>query len=230
MARDLVARLLGRESAARVEPLTDGEIARFYVPLALTSLLAIVVNPLVTFFLGRSRSPLESLAVLPVVMGFVFVFRSGAIAYQEVGVALTGEGRRNERPIARVAVGLAAASIVALGGVLFTPLGEAWFRVVSGLSPELALFALWPARVLVLLPAFDYLLGLQRARLVLARRTRVITAATAAEACTIVAVLLVTINLLHLVGAIAASAAIVAGRLAGNAFLLAPVAGRERVR
>jgi progressive ankylosis protein len=228
MAHDVIGRVLARDATSRTVPLTGAEIARFYVPLALTSLLAIVVNPLVTFFLGRSRSPLESLAVLPVVLGFVFIFRSGAIAYQEVGVALTGDGRRNERPIARVAFGLAAFSTLALAGVLFTPLGEAWFLVVSGLSPELARFALWPARILVLLPALDYLISLQRAWLVLARRTRVITAATAVEACAIVAVLVVSINVLHLVGAIAAAAAILLGRLGGNAFLLAPASRRER--
>ena len=78
-------------------PLTMRDIGRFYVPLALTSLLAIVVNPLVTFFLGRSRSPIESLAVLPVVTGLVFIFRSGAIAYQEVAVALAGGDPQRER-------------------------------------------------------------------------------------------------------------------------------------
>ena len=42
-------------------------IAKFYYPLALTSILSIGVHPFVTFFLGRSYMPVESLAVLPVV-------------------------------------------------------------------------------------------------------------------------------------------------------------------
>ncbi len=218
MARGIVSRLLAGGDSSKA-PLTPREINRFYVPLALTSLLAIAVNPLVTFFLGRSRSPIESLAVLPVVTGLVFIFRSGAIAYQEVAVALSAGDRGREATIARVAFELAGASAIALGGVLFTPLGQAWFTRVAGLSPALAMFAIWPARLLALVPALDYVLGLQRALLVLGRRTRVITGATAVEAATIGVVLATGIGVLDLVGATTAAAAILAGRVAGNLYL-----------
>jgi len=206
-------------------PLTIREINRFYVPLALTSLLAIAVHPLLTFFVGRSRSPVESLAVLPVVMGLVFVFRSGAIAYQEVAVALAGGDRRRDRKVARVAIGLAGAAALLLSSFLFTPLGELWFTKVAGLSPPLTAFALWPARVMAFVPALDYLLALQRASLVLARRTRVITAATAVEVLLIGVVLAAGIGTLGLVGVTAAAAAILAGRLGGNVYLWARSAG-----
>ncbi len=213
MARQVVVRVLATAPAPSAPSLSAADVWRFYFPLALTSLLAIVVNPLVTFFLGRSRSPIESLAVLPVVTGFVFIFRSGAIAYQEVGVALAGGNGQRERLIARVAVGLAAVSALALAAVLFTPLGLVWFVGVSGLSTDLARFALWPARVLSLVPALDYLMSLQRSLLVLARRTRIITAATAAEAGGIVFVLVAGIAGLDLIGALVAGAAILAGRI-----------------
>jgi hypothetical protein len=224
MARTIVNQL---QAAPPVTPSSAGdlslrEILRFYVPLALTSLLAIAVNPLVTFFMGRSRMPVESLAVLPVVGGFVFMFRSGALAYQEVGVALVGAEREHEGPIRRVALGLALASVTALAAVLFTPLAGVWFTRIAGLSPELARFSLWPARLLALVPALDYLLSLQRAILVLARRTRLITMATLTEAVAIVVVLAAAVNGLHWVGALAASAAMLTGRVAGNAFLLSP--------
>lgn len=223
MARVIVARLVAETAQTASQAggrLSMRDIARFYVPLALTSLLAIVVNPLVTFFLGRSRFPVESLAVMPVVTGLVFMFRSGAIAYQEVAVALTGGVPQRGRKIARVAGGLAAAAALALGFVLFTPLGGAWFTRVAGLSPDLASFALWPARVLALVPALDFLLSLQRARLVLARRTRVITAATAVEALVIALVLGFGIGAFDLVGAVVAASAILLGRVFGNLFLV----------
>jgi len=228
MARAIVNQLQAAPPAApsAAGELSLREILRFYVPRALTSLLAITVNPLVTFFMGRSRMPVESLAVLPVVSGFVFMFRSGALAYQEVGVALVGAGREHEGPIRRVALALALASVTALAAVLFTPLAGVWFSRVAGLSPELARFSLWPARLLALVPALDYLLSLQRAVLVLARRTRLITMATVAEALTIVVVLAGAVNGLHWVGALAASAAMLAGRVAGNVFLLRPAMGR----
>jgi hypothetical protein len=219
MARGIVARLLAAPDVVE-HPLTTRDVGRFYVPLALTSLLAIVVNPLVTFFLGRSRSPIESLAVLPVVTGFIFVFRSGAIAYQEVAVALSGDDPQRERRIARLAFQLAGMSAIALGGILFTPLGRVYFTAVSGLSGALAAFAAGPARVLALLPALDYLLSLQRARFVLMRRTRIITAGTVVEAAAIVMALGVGIGMLNLVGAMAAAAAILLGRVSGNLLLV----------
>jgi hypothetical protein len=221
MARHLVRQLLHGDSSAHGS-LTRSQILAFYYPLALTSLLAIGVNPLVTFFLGRSRSALDSLAVLPVVTGFVFLFRSGAIAYQEVAVALLGSAGQNERPIARVALVLATASALALVAILFTPLAGVYFGQLSGLPADLAEFAVWPARVLVLVPALDYLLTFQRSRLILARETRVITVAAAVEATIVVAGLVVGVSLLNLVGALAATCALLAGRAAGNVFLLMP--------
>jgi hypothetical protein len=228
MARAIVARLLsGPDVPGAVLSMRD--VTRFYVPLALTSLLPIIVNPLVTFFLGRSRSPVESLAVLPVVTGFVFIFRSGAIAYQEVAVALSGDDPQRERRIARVAMQLAGLSAFALGGILFTPLGRVYFVAVSGLSPILAAFASWPARMLALLPALDYVLSLQRARFVLMKRTRIITAGTIAEAAAIVLALVVGIEFLDVVGAMAAATAILLGRVCGNVVLvsMASVAARK---
>jgi len=219
MARRIVASLLAEPPSDAPQP-GMREILRFYYPLALTSLLAIVVNPMVTFFMGRSRSPVESLAVLPVVSGLLFMFRSGALAYQEVGVALGGTGREGERQVFRVAVGLAGVSVALLAVVLFTPLAVVWFERVAGLAPSLAQFALWPARVLAIVPALDYLLALQRALLVLARRTRVITAATAVEAAVLVLVLWLTVTQLNLVGALAAALALLIGRTAGNLFLI----------
>lgn len=233
MARHLVRELLrARPSEGHVpksdHALTTRHIIAFYYPLALTSLITIGVNPLVTFFLGRSRSALESLAVLPVITGFVFMFRSGAIAYQEVAVALLGPARQQERPIARVALVLAVASALTLAAILFTPLSFVYFAQIGGLPPELARFAIWPARVLALVPALDYLLTFQRSRLILARQTRVITVAAAIETITVCTGLVVGVGVMGLVGALAATCALFAGRIAGNVFLLLPVATAGR--
>ena len=67
-------------------------IVSFYMPLALTSLLAMAVQPMVTFFMfmGQSRYALESLAVLPIVHGLTFIFR-----------AIGERGSRRSSPSAR---------------------------------------------------------------------------------------------------------------------------------
>jgi progressive ankylosis protein len=223
MARQVVAQILADRTPARDAELTLPEIAQFYYPLALTSVLSLVIGPLVTFFLGRSRSPIESLAVLPVVNGFVFLFRSGGIAYQEVGVALMGRGAEDARVVRRAMLYLAALSTLGLTVMLLPPVADLWFRTVSGLSRELSAFAIGPTRLLVLFPALEYVLSFQRSGLILARRTRTITLATAIEAGALVLALFVGVAGLDMVGALAAAGAMLLGRLAANTFLaLAP--------
>lgn len=220
-----------REPAAGSVALTAGRILRFYVPLALTSLLALGIHPLVTFLVARSRLALESLAVLPVVTGFVFIFRSGGIALQETCIALLGDDRRGQRSLASFAAVLAAASTGALALVAFSPAARLWLEGAAGLRPDLATFAVVPLRLLVLLPALEVLVSFQRALLVHAHRTPPITWATAIEVAGIATVAVALTAGLDLVGAAAAAAGIVLGRLASIAFLCrathgtCPVAG-----
>jgi hypothetical protein len=226
MARVAVSDLLLRGENPGVDPLTTRTIARFYTPLALTSLLTMGVNPLVTFFLGRSRHPLESLAVMPVVASLVFAFRAGGIAYQEVGIALLGPGGEGFRPLKSFAGILAAGTAGVLALVAFSPLAVGWFHTVSGLSMEMTRFALIPLRVLCLIPALEVLLSFQRSLLVHARQTTLITWATAVEVAGILITLGLGIGVLDLVGAVAAASALLVGRAAANLFLLVPTVRR----
>jgi hypothetical protein len=231
VAEALASRLMARASLRRLpesepsasgpqEELTYGRILQFYVPLALTSLIALAAQPLMTFFMGRAVAPVESLAVFPVVASLTFVFRSFGLSFQEVAIALLGRDLEHLRALARFALILA---LVASGGmalVAFTPLAELWFVRVSGLSPELAAFALLPAAILVPIPATSVLLSTQRAILVVSRRTRPITWATALEVGAIATVFPLLGWRLGLVGVTAAALSILAGRLLANSFLL----------
>ncbi|HEX6086545.1 MAG TPA: hypothetical protein VF266_18595 [Thermoanaerobaculia bacterium] len=211
MARHVVRDLMrGSEGTL----LRFADIARFYFPLALTSMLSMALGPLVTFGLGRGRAPLESLAVWPVVNSLAFMFRSGGVAFQEVGIALP------DTPVVRrTASFLGIASTVGLALVAFTPLESLWFVDVSGLSPALAAFAIWPVRVLALLPALEYLLSIQRARWIVAHRTGAVTTATAIEAGGLALALFFTIATFDMVGAVGGAIAMIVGRLAANAYL-----------
>ena len=75
---------------------------------------------------------------------------------------------------------------------------------------------------MVLLPALEYLMSVQRSQLILARRTRLITTATAVEAVGLALVLWLGVGHFGLTGAVASAIALMAGRVAANAFLLAP--------
>lgn len=219
MARHVVRSLMQSDEVAEGTLLTLPAIGRFYFPLALTSMIALSVGPLVTFGLARGRAPIESLAVWPVVQSLAFLFRSGGFAFQEVGIALSGMRREHEREVRRACTWLAIFASLALGIVALTPLENLWFERVSGLSPQLAAFAVWPLRLLILLPALDFLLSMQRARWIIGHRTEVITFATAIEAVAVALMLLIAAGSLDLVGAVGGSIAMVVGRLAANTFL-----------
>ena len=227
MTRELVATLCDREPSRAA--LTPGAIASFYLPLALTSVLAMAVQPMVTFFMGQSRSPLESLAVLPVVHGLTFIFRALGLSYQEVGIALLGDRWEDYGQIRNFAYGLAGAAAGGLALIVYTPLGPIWFQDVSGLTPALAAFALLPAQILAGFPACSVWMAFQRAVLVHARATRAIIRASLVEIVAVVIVLAVTIHTLSWVGAVGATTAILIGRILGNVCLIAP-AGRAARR
>jgi len=195
-------------------------IWRFYIPLALTSMITLALHPLTSFFMGKSRFPIISLAILPVLNSMAFIFRSSGMAYQEVAIALPGEDQRRNRQVNRfgLRLGLITSSLFAL--IAFSPLATFWFRSISGLSNELADFAIWPARVLSLLPLLEALISLQRGNLVNRHRTGPIIAATAIQGGAVFLILFILVSFGHWIGVRAAAVAQVSGYLMANLFLM----------
>ena len=199
------------------------KIFSFYYPLALTSILTLGVQPMVTFFIGQSRMPLESLAVLPVVVFFVFIFRSFGMSFQEVGIALLGKNMEGFQTLKRFVIITGSIVVISLGIIALTPLSGIWFHYVSGLSPELTKLAHLPLIILILIPGTSFLLSFQTAVLVEAKNTKPISFATGIEFTMIIIVLLVSIKYFSAVGVIAAALAFILGRLASNGYLLKPM-------
>jgi len=177
----------------------------------------------VTFAMGQSRLPLQSLAVYPVVSSLTFIFRSMALSYQEVAITLLDGTRDNFRRISRFAAVLGVSATLALLVMAFTPLAAIWFRQVAGLSDELAELSLRPLRLFSLIPFFSVLLAFQRSILVFGRKTRPITVATVVEVVGIIGLLYLAIRVFDLVGVVGAVIALFGGRLLGNTYMMFPV-------
>ena len=208
------------DDSSSAQPLTYKEIHRFYYPLALTSLIGLGVQPLVIFFVGQSRMALESLAVLPVVTSFVFIFRALGLSYQEVLIALMGEKKEELKPLLKFALYLSVILVTVLALFAFTPLADFWFVTVSGLSLSLSEFAQLPLMMMFFFPALTVLISVQRGILVSDKNTKPVTMGTTTEFLIIVVALIILINYLDFVGAVAATIAFVAGRLAANIYLM----------
>jgi hypothetical protein len=190
--------------------------------LALTSILGLGVQPLVTFFLGHSRMALESLAAFPVVNSLVFIFRGLGLSYQEVGVALLGRKNENYLLLRNFAIILGISVVLILSIIAFTPLSAVWYLRVSGLSEGMTSFAILPTQILAILPGLTVLLSFQRSLLVNNKKTTHITVATVIEVITIVTILFIAIYWFDLIGIIAAALALLTGRLLANSYLFIP--------
>jgi len=221
MARRAV-RALESGDAGSKRQLTMRQTVVFYIPLALTAMLAMGTQPMVTFMMGQSRMVVESLAVFPVISGLTFMFRSLGLSFQEVGVALLGPRMKHLRPLCKFGVLLALVSSSCLAVVAHTPLAIIWFRDVSGLSLALTEFAISPLRLMVLLPALSVVLSLQRSILLTTRRTTLITLASSVEIITIAGFLWIGIHVFDAVGIMSAAVALVIGRLLTNLWLARP--------
>lgn len=195
------------------------QITKFYYPLAITSILALGVHPIVTFFLSNSKLPVESLAVLPVVNSLSFIFRSMGLSYQEVSIALVGNSYYNFKKLRKFAFILGISSAFALFLVAFTPLSRIWFHNVSGLSNLLTSLAITPTKIIVIFPALSVLISWQRSMLVNTKNTEPITNASIIEITGIILSLFIAIRFFNLIGVTAAAISFLTGRVLANIYL-----------
>jgi hypothetical protein len=163
--------------APPVEPaLTWRAFFAFYTPLALTSLISLLANPIGSAALSRMPRALESLAVYPVVTGIAFMVRSFGIAFNEVVVALLDEpgSSANLRRFTGLLTGITTGFLLLVAA---TPLAGLWFGKVVGLSPglvELARKGIW---IVALLPGLNALQSWFTGAIMFGRKTRGITEA-----------------------------------------------------
>jgi hypothetical protein len=228
IAEAIASRLMVAKTLSQLPPevqkeedkLTFKSIYKFYYPLALMSLLSLGIQPFVTFLVGQSRMAIESLAVLPVVTSFVFIFRAMGLSYQEVIIAKIGDDKSGYIPLQNFALLLGGILSLIIITIAFSPLAEIWFMGVSGLSEALSDFAILPLQIMAIIPALTVLICFQRSVLVSDKNTGPITMATAIEFIGIVIVMIVSIKIFSFVGAVAATTAFVLGRAAANVYLV----------
>jgi progressive ankylosis protein len=200
-------------------PLTFTYISKFYYPLALMTMLTLGVHPMITFFMGKSRYPLESLAVLPVVNSLTFIFRAIGLSYQEVVITFLGKSEKNYPMLRNFGLMIGCVLVMGLGMIAYTPLSEVWFYQISGLSMELTEFSYVPIRILAFLPGFSVLLTFQWATLMYARKTFPISWGTSIEVVMIIVSLTVCVYYFQMIGAVAATVSYFFGRICSNLFL-----------
>ncbi|MCR9160165.1 MAG: hypothetical protein NXI35_05755 [bacterium] len=156
--------------------LTLSAFVAFYVPLALTPVVALVIQPIGTAAISRMPEIIESLAVWPVIVGLAFVVQSVGLGFNEVVVALVS------RPGGRAALWRFAWRLATLLTVLWlafalSPVAAWWFGHVANLPSDLMKAALVGLVFTAPQPAMRVLQSWYQGLLVSAHRTRPITEA-----------------------------------------------------
>jgi len=127
--------------------MTFARFTAFYAPLVTLTLLTMFVQTLVTVVLARMPLALDSLAVWPVLFGFLMILQSPGWAYTEVVISLL---RRPDsvRVLRRFTWSLVVGITALVVAISASPAALLWFDRVAGLSPrlvDLAVSGLWLA-------------------------------------------------------------------------------------
>lgn len=191
---------------------------RFYIPLFMTSLLYLIGQPLVSAAINRMPENIPSLAVWPVLGGFLFALRSLGVAYNEVVVAILDQPRSYYN-LNRFTNILAIVTTALLVIVAATPFSSLWFEKVSALSPELSYLAKSAIWLAIPLPALSVYQSWFQGAIVYGRQTIHITISVCIYLVSIALVLGIGISSGAVAGIYAGIAALTLGFLAQTAWM-----------
>lgn len=118
--RPVLRRIVVDQSDAPMSTLSQRDIARFHLPLAATTLLMLLAQPMTMAALARLSSPTQTLAAWPVAFMVLLVIRGGGIAYQEITVAQC-KTPLADAPLRQTAWLLGSLGTIAALGMAVTP-------------------------------------------------------------------------------------------------------------
>jgi hypothetical protein len=152
-------------------PLAYRDLLQFHLPLAATSVLILLMQPLVTSSLARLDQPTLSLAAWPVLFQTVLMARAASLALPEVIIARYDRGA-NFLPLRRFSYLLAG--VVAAGMIVFTftPLSNFYVFGVQDMTEAAGDLVLSSLALFVLYPSLAVLTSWLRGLLIQGRVTR----------------------------------------------------------
>jgi len=151
--------------------MTYRELFFFHLPLAGTSVLTLLAQPLVTSSLARLQNPTISLAAWPIVFQVTLMARAAAMAWPEVVIALTN-GRQTFLPIRRFTFAMAAVLTVLMALFVFSPLASLYIFVIQDMTQLVGELALSSLSLFLLFPALAVFTSWLRGLLIKQRVTK----------------------------------------------------------
>jgi hypothetical protein len=162
---------------AHVRPVQEEDVlswkgfASYYIPLAMTSLLTLIWQPIGSAAISRMPNAISSLAVWPVLSGLVFITRSACTAYNEVVVAVM-DRPNSYRSLMRFTWFLALGTTGLYLLLAATPGALIWFRDISALPADLVPMALLGFWIALPIPTLTALQSLFQGAMINGKQTR----------------------------------------------------------
>ncbi len=170
--RPLFKKELAPDSAvADGPPLTYRDLFWFHLPLAGTSVLVLLVQPLVTFSLARLDQPTQSLAAWPIVFQITLISRAAALALPEVVIAIS-DGEQTFRPIRRFTFTLTAVITLLMAIFILTPLANVYLFDIQDMTQPVGDLARSGLALFIPLPGLAVLLSWIRGLMINQRKTK----------------------------------------------------------
>lgn len=154
-------------------PLTSRELFWFHLPLASTSLLILLAQPMVTFSLARLDQPVASLAAWPVVFQIMLMARAAALALPEAVIALS-ERPDAFQPLRRFSLNLALIMTGLMALFILTPLAAFYIYVVQDMTAVVGALTESSLIYFLLFPALATFISWLRGLLINRRATKAV--------------------------------------------------------
>jgi len=158
------------------EPLTYYRLFHFHLPLASTSVLTLLMQPMVAACLARLDRPVETLAAWPLVFQFMLLMRAVALALPEAIIALS-QRPGSSAALRRFSSTLAVISFVVMAVFASTPLVGLYLDRVQSASPDVASIARIGLLLFIPLPPLATLVAYLRGLSIHRHRTQAVNKA-----------------------------------------------------
>lgn len=165
-------------SAAEGSPLSYGELFWFHLPLAGTSVMILLVQPLVTSSLAKLDNPIPSLAAWPVLFQILLMMRAAAFALPEAVIALS-KGPQTFPPIRAFTGTLALAITLFMALFVLSPLSDFYVFVVQDMTQAVGVLANGTLVWYLFFPGLTVIGMWLRGLLIHSRRTKEVNVAMA---------------------------------------------------
>jgi hypothetical protein len=170
--------------------LTNGELLRFHLPLGGTGILALLLQPVMTFFLTRLEMPTLSLAAWPVFHHITLIAITPALVMPEAVISLL-KNPGNVRDVRRFAVMLIAMIIFLTALFIFTSLSSAYIYTVQDMKEDVGRLVQSSIVFMLFYPGLAMAISFMRGLLASARCTKYINLGMAANLSIMIVILMV---------------------------------------